>query len=200
MIKKITVWQGDITTLNVDAIVNAANSSLLGGGGIDGAIHAAAGPELLEECRKLDGCETGEAKITKGYALPAKYVIHTVGPIYSAHEIQESKRLLRNCYTNCLILADEHKLKSIAFPAISTGAFGFPPEYAIENALLSLRRYLVLHETANTTSLEEVFLVAFSEDDEELFKQKLPDMRRFLNPSDGSRFVGAGDDIVVTRS
>lgn len=131
----------DITQVAYDAIVNAANKSLLGGGGVDGAIHAAAGPELLEECKKLNGCQTGEAKLTKGYNLPSKYIIHTVGPVYSGSP--EDKRQLENCYRNSLLLAKQNNLHRIAFSAISTGVYGYPlPEAAIV-ALTTVSKFLV---------------------------------------------------------
>ena len=141
--KKISIDLGDITKLKVDAIVNAANKSLLGGGGVDGAIHRAAGPELLEECRGLHGCETGEAKITKGYQLPAKYVIHTVGPIYSASASDPVN--LANCYRNSLDLAEEHDVHSIAFPAISTGVYGYPKVLACKIAANTVKQWLEEH-------------------------------------------------------
>ncbi|MBQ6519779.1 MAG: O-acetyl-ADP-ribose deacetylase [Anaerolineaceae bacterium] len=133
---------GDITKLKVDAIVNAANESLLGGGGVDGAIHRAAGPGLLEECRKLNGCRTGEAKITRGYRLKADYVIHTVGPVYDPSRRAECERLLRSCYRNSLDLAKQYDLHSIAFPAISTGAYGYPPQDAAAAALAAVSTWL----------------------------------------------------------
>src|SRR5438552_1007471 len=137
--ERIEIIQGDITKLAVDAIVNAANSSLLGGGGVDGAIHAAAGRELREECQTLDGCDTGEAKITKGYKLPARHVIHTVGPVWQGGEDGEDE-LLARCYRNSLELAERHGLRTIAFPSISTGAFRFPVERACRIALAEIKK------------------------------------------------------------
>src|SRR5689334_8805825 len=137
----ISIVQGDITKLDVDAIVNAANSSLLGGGGVDGAIHRAAGPGLVEECRGLGGCPTGDAKITKGYNLPARHVIHTVGPVYGRERGRE-KDLLASCYRRSLELANQHQLKSIAFPSISTGAFGYPITEAARIALETVKEEL----------------------------------------------------------
>ena len=138
---EIQVILGDITRLKVDAIVNAANKSLLGGGGVDGAIHRAAGSELLEACRLLGGCETGHAKITPGYGLPAKWVIHTVGPVWYGGKLHEEK-LLKNCYTNSLHLAVKNHCKSIAFPAVSTGIYGYPKREAATIAFQSVREFL----------------------------------------------------------
>jgi O-acetyl-ADP-ribose deacetylase len=141
---RIAIRQGDITLQQVDAIVNAANSTLLGGGGVDGAIHSAAGPGLLEECRLLGGCPAGEAKITGGYRLPAKWVIHTVGPIWRGGDHDED-RLLADCYRNSLTLAGNHQLQTVAFPSISTGAFRFPVERAAEIALREIKGFLAHH-------------------------------------------------------
>ena len=142
---RIELYMGDITQLAIDAIVNAANTSLLGGGGVDGAIHRAAGPGLMEECRALNGCQTGEAKITSGYNLLSKFVIHTVGPVWKGGSDNE-KQLLASCYLNSLRIASNMKLKTVAFPNISTGAYGFPKKLAAEIAIQTVRKFLEENE------------------------------------------------------
>lgn len=159
------IWVGDITNLDVDAIVNAANNSLLGGGGVDGAIHRAAGPLLLAKCKTLGGCETGAAKITPGYALKARYIIHTVGPIWGANTAHDSDFLLGSCYVACLKLAAAHHLSSIAFPAISTGAYGFPPERAADIALKTVK-----HFCTNVPKLERVIFCCFNDQSADFYR------------------------------
>ncbi|PYJ61144.1 MAG: O-acetyl-ADP-ribose deacetylase [Verrucomicrobia bacterium] len=155
---KIEIVQGDITKLEVDAIVNAANTTLLGGGGVDGAIHRAAGPELLAECRTLGGCQPGEAKITRGYRLPARFVIHTVGPVWRGGKHGEPETLA-NCYRNSLQVAVENGIRTIVFPAISCGAYGYPIEEAAQIAVNTTREFL-----ATTDQIEKVIFVLWDED------------------------------------
>jgi O-acetyl-ADP-ribose deacetylase (regulator of RNase III) len=162
---RATALRADITTLRVDAIVNAANSSLLGGGGVDGAIHRAAGPELVAECRLLHGCKAGEAKLTQGYRLPAKFVIHTVGPVWNGGNAGEAG-LLAACYRNSLALAEKHGVASIAFPAISTGVYGYPKDAAARIAVDTVRAFAA-------QSVREVVFCCFSEDDRERYDRLL---------------------------
>jgi O-acetyl-ADP-ribose deacetylase (regulator of RNase III) len=166
MTTRIELVKGDITKIKADAIVNAANTSLLGGGGVDGAIHRAAGPQLLEECEKLNGCETGQAKITKGYKLHSRYVIHTVGPVWHGGAAKE-EQLLASCYRNSLELAKKYSLRSIAFPSISTGAYRFPIEKAAEIAFMTVGVFL----KSNADMFDKIIFVLFSDKDFELYER-----------------------------
>lgn len=165
----IRIVRGDITTLDADAVVNAANTSLLGGGGVDGAIHYAAGPELLAACRQLGGCLTGEAKITPGFGLKARWIIHTVGPVWKGGDRGEAK-LLAACYENSLRLAAERQLKSIAFPAISTGAYAYPLKAATEIAIASVKEFAKRNEV-----FEEILFCCYSGEDFATYKKLLRD-------------------------
>ena len=167
---KIEIIRGDITNSAVDAIVNAANCSLLGGGGVDGAIHRAAGRELLEECRTLHGCETGRAKITKGYRLPAKYVIHTPGPVWHGGGSGEDE-LLASCYRSCLTLASEYGCKTVDFPSISTGVYHFPLDRAARIAIAAIKAYLAEHE-----EIERVRMVCFDERTRQQYAEALAEV------------------------
>ena len=164
---EIAILRGDITKVEVDAIVNAANTTLLGGGGVDGAIHRAAGPELLAECRTLRGCRPGEAKITRGYRLPARFVIHTVGPVWRGGKHDEAQTLA-NCYRNSLQLALENEIKTIAFPAISCGAYGYPIEEAAQIAFKTTRDFL-----ATSEEIQKVIFVVWGEDVYDAYRENL---------------------------
>ncbi len=167
--KVVELITGDITAIEADAVVNAANNSLLGGGGVDGAIHRAAGPGLLAECRTLNGCETGKAKLTSGYNLKAGYIIHTVGPVWKGG-FSDEPALLASCYRSCLEIAKEKKIRSIAFPGISTGVYNFPKQLAATIAIKEAKKFL-----DNNLYPEKVIFVSFSESDHEIY-------RRLLNP------------------
>ena len=167
---RMEIVQADITTVHVDAIVNAANESLLGGGGVDGAIHSAAGPELLAECRAIGGCPTGEARITRGYRMPARWVIHTVGPVWQgAHSLEDE--LLAGCYVSSLTLAREHGIKTIAFPAISAGVYAFPMEHAARIAIMETKRFL-----DDGDMPENVAFVCFSRRAKDIYQQAMAEV------------------------
>jgi len=163
--ERIRLIQADITAIRADAIVNAANSSLLGGGGVDGAIHRAAGKELLDECRSLGGCPVGEARITKAYNLPAKFIIHTVGPVWQGGKNNEPE-LLRNCYFNSLKLAEKNNIRSIAFPGISTGIYGYPKADAAKIAVGTTEEFLM-----SSKNIDEIIFVAFDTETSEIYKK-----------------------------
>ena len=172
-VDRIKLIQGDITTVDTDAIVNAANNSLLGGGGVDGAIHRRAGPELLGACKKLNGCKTGDAKLTGGYQLPADYVIHTVGPVWHGGD-QEEPELLASCYRKSMQLAEEQQITSIAFPSISTGVYGYPIQKA---AAVALRTLIEILEQDTASSVEEVIIVCFSQQDLKVYEDPLAKLK-----------------------
>ena len=165
---RLRALQANIVTLAVDAIVNAANSSLLGGGGVDGAIHRAAGPKLLEECRSLGGCKVGEAKLTKGYQLPARFIIHTVGPVWRGGKNGEPE-LLASCYRGSLAIAAKHGMRSIAFPSISTGVYGYPIELAARVAVET-----VCNLVRKSSKIEEIIFCCFSQNDLDVYESLLP--------------------------
>jgi len=169
---RVSLFQGDITDLQVDSIVNAANRSLLGGGGVDGAIHSAAGPNLLKECRALNGCETGDSKITKGYHLPSKHIIHTVGPIYSSADKETKATQLASCYKTSLQVAVTNSLKHIAFPSVSTGVYGYPIEDATHIALDHVRQFL---DTEQGDQLDRVIFVVWSNKDKGVYEDLIPE-------------------------
>jgi O-acetyl-ADP-ribose deacetylase (regulator of RNase III) len=168
LMAELIALRGDITKFHVDAIVNAANTSLLGGGGVDGAIHRAAGPELLEACRKLNGCHTGDAKATQAFRLPSKWIFHTVGPVWQGGEYKEVE-LLAACYRHCIELAAQHQVRSIAFPAISTGIYGFPLESAAKIAVTTVKNYI------NGSGVDVVNFVCFDDKTLSIYEQLLSD-------------------------
>lgn len=163
----LVLYRGDITEMHVDAIVNAANKSLMGGGGVDGSIHRAAGAKLLEDCKKLNGCETGKAKITEAYRLPCRYVIHAVGPVWYGGKINEEEMLV-SAYKSCLEIAVQYNFKTIAFPNISTGVYHFPKELAAEIAIKTVKEFL-----ENDDSIEQVFFCVFDEENYEIYERML---------------------------
>ncbi|CAA7265583.1 unnamed protein product [Cyclocybe aegerita] len=172
LLERVSLYQGDITKVDVDAVVNAANRSLLGGGGVDGAIHAAAGPKLYDECRELNGCSTGESKITKGYNLPARHVIHTVGPVYSTRDKEEKAEQLASCYKTSMQLAVENTIRHVAFPSISTGIYSYPIVDATRIALDTVRTFIESEEGAK---IERVIFVVWSNKDKEVYESLIPE-------------------------
>ncbi|CCL98786.1 uncharacterized protein FIBRA_00791 [Fibroporia radiculosa] len=189
LLDRVSLFQGDITELEVDGIVNAANRSLLGGGGVDGAIHAAAGPELLEECRTLDGCDTGDAKMTKAYNLPSQHIIHAVGPVYSRNHVETKASQLESCYKRSLQIAADNSLRHIAFPSISTGIYGYPIEDATHIALSTTRAFL---DSPDGNNIEQVIFVVWSDKDKMVYERLIPSY--FPSPSETE---DAGDARVI---
>jgi len=183
LLERVSLLQGDITKLDVDAVVNAANRSLLGGGGVDGAIHAAAGPKLLDECLGLNGCSTGDAKITRGYRLPARHVIHAVGPVYSSKDKEQKAEQLASCYRTSLEIAVENELRHVAFPSISTGVYSYPIVDATRIALNSVRTFL---DSEAGTKLERVIFVVWSDKDREVYESLIPEYFPQEGKSQGS--------------
>ncbi|KAJ7022625.1 hypothetical protein C8F04DRAFT_235522 [Mycena alexandri] len=185
---RVSLFQGDITVMEVDSIVNAANRSLLGGGGVDGAIHAAAGRKLYEECKTLNGAETGESKITSAYRLPSKHIIHTVGPVYSRSDVENRERQLESCYRTSLNLAVEHNLKHIAFPSVSTGIYGYPIEDATHVALDLVRRFC---ESDVGSKLDRIIFVVWSNKDKQVYETLIPE---YFPSSDATQTPSASGD------
>ncbi|KAI0671409.1 A1pp-domain-containing protein [Trametes maxima] len=171
LLDRVSLYQGDITRLDVDSIVNAANRSLLGGGGVDGAIHAAAGPSLLDECRGLNGCDTGDAKVTKGYDLPARHIVHTVGPVYSSTNVDVKAQQLASCYKTSMQKAVDTGSKHIAFPSISTGIYGYPIKDATHIALDVVRQFL---DSQDGDKLERTIFVVWSDTDKHVYETLIP--------------------------
>ncbi|KIJ52352.1 hypothetical protein M422DRAFT_202415 [Sphaerobolus stellatus SS14] len=194
LLDRVSLYQGDITKIEVDAIVNAANTRLLGGGGVDGQIHRAAGRDLLKECKTLNGAETGESKITKGYNLPAKHVIHTVGPIYSASKADTNAEQLRSCYRTSLDLAVENKLTSIAFCSVSTGIYGYPIHDATHIALKTVREYL---DSSEGDSLEKVVFVVWSDKDRDVYQELIP---QYFPPEPALSESGLTSESITTEA
>ncbi|KAJ7773084.1 hypothetical protein B0H16DRAFT_138331 [Mycena metata] len=189
---RVSLFQGDITVMEVDSIVNAANRSLLGGGGVDGAIHAAAGRKLYKECKTLNGAETGESKITSAYRLPSKHIIHTVGPVYSRSDVENRARQLEACYRTSLNLAVEHNLKHIAFPSVSTGIYGYPIEDATHIALDLVRRFC---ESDVGSKLDRIIFVVWSNKDTEVYETLIPE---YFPSSDATQAPPSDEDSTVT--
>jgi len=194
LLERVSLYQGDIRELDIDSIVNAANRSLLGGGGVDGAIHAAAGPKLLDECRTLNGCLTGESKITRGYRLPARHIIHTVGPIYSSREKEEKAQQLESSYKTSLELAVENALRHVAFPSISTGIYSYPIVDATRIALNTTRTFL---ESEAGNKLERVIFVVWSNKDKEVYESLIPE---YFPPGEKPQEPSTSPDTVEPSS